>query len=58
MVVKSKQKMFMTQKQKNKLALLIALELRFGAKGMTLKNQQELKYLTQEFYKCKLKSNA
>ncbi len=42
------------QKQKqNKLALLIALELRFGAKGMTAKNYQELQQLTKEFYKCK-----
>ena len=40
-------------KKRYKLALLVALELRFGAKGMTLKNQQELKSLTKEFYKCK-----
>ena len=44
----------MMHQQLHKLALLIALELRFGAKGMTLKNQQELQQLTQEFYKCKL----
>ena len=48
----------MTLKQQAKLALLIALELQFGARGMTLKNQQELQKLTQEFYKCKLKSNV
>lgn len=43
----------MTQKQKYNLALLIALELRFGAKGMTPKNQQELQHLIQEYYRCK-----
>ena len=43
---------------KNKLALLIALELKFGAKAMTPSNQQALLYLTQEFYRCKLKLNV
>ena len=38
---------------KYKLALLIALEIKLGAKGMTIKNQQELHELTQKFYKCK-----
>lgn len=40
-------------KKRNKLALLVALELRFGVTGMTPKNKQELKSLTKEFYKCK-----
>lgn len=53
MATTSKNQMYMIMKPKqNKLPLLIALELRFGVKGMTEKNQQELKLLTKEFYKC------
>ena len=43
----------MMHQQFHRLALLIALELRFGAKGMTPKNQQELQHLLQEYYRCK-----
>ena len=44
----------MTQKQQAKLALLIALELRFGAKSLPLRYQLELKYLIQEFHRCRI----
>lgn len=44
----------MMHQQYHKLALLIALEIKLGARNMTLKNQEELTQLTKKFYKCKL----
>ena len=48
-----KKRMFMMQKQKAKLALLVALEI--SVTSLTINQKQELQKLTQEFHRCKLK---